>query len=60
MKLEEAIEIGEIELATCTHQEDPKWVNAIGLLIEAGGREMECRKGLPPEAWDLLPGETPG
>lgn len=32
--------------------------DAILLGLEAGKREQECRKGLPREEWELLPGET--
>ena len=58
MKLDRAIEIMIDSQDMAKPYLLPGYEDACKLLIEAGKRERECRKGLPPEHWDLLPGET--
>ena len=58
MTIDRAIEIlsDSANRGVTTFNQDFKDAERLG--IEALKREKECRHLLPPEAWELLPGET--
>lgn len=58
MKLQKAIEIGELNLKEAGKQMPPDVKDALNLLIEAA-EHLQVRRKNPGTSWnDLLPGET--